>query len=149
MSFILDCGWSQRSVFIDLCVSRGFSHPISGHTEFLILGKLFHMIPSNVHLLGLAVLDSICHCFSFHWALKQLKSSLACLGLDSSKTHCVTCKHFHLVVSPISRWLIMRLNTLIPSKEPEGTLLLTFSHVEQWPLINVFCFCSLVSVVGF
>lgn len=67
--FILDCGWFQRSVFAGLCMSRGYSPLFSGHTEFLILDEVFHMVFSSMHLLGLAVLDSIYHYFPFHWTL--------------------------------------------------------------------------------
>lgn len=54
---------------IALCLSRVFLPSFSGHTQILILDKVFHMVLSCMHLLFLAVLDSICYCFPFHLAL--------------------------------------------------------------------------------
>lgn len=51
------------------CLSQEISPTFSVHFQFLILDKVFHMVLSCVHLLFLAVLDSICYCFPFHLAL--------------------------------------------------------------------------------
>lgn len=57
---------ADKIVFV---LSQVFLLSLSGCTQILILDKVFNIVLSCMRLLFLAVLDSICYCFTFQLAL--------------------------------------------------------------------------------